>query len=106
MIATLRSLDLKVKYLIQFRIGKVTKEQTIFTLDADLIYTEDATIRSSTTYKVENKFEDFFDGTSVLINELFNKKKPTALLRNMAKYVYKISFDKIYLDDSDFKGQF
>lgn len=96
------ALDLKVKYLIQFRIGKVAKEQTIFTLDADLIYTEDATIRSSTTYKVENKFEDFFDGTSVLINELFNKKKPTALLRNMAKYVYKISFDKIYLDDSDF----
>ena len=100
------ALDLKVKYLIQFRIGKVTKEHTIFTLDADLIYVEDGTIRSSTTYKVENKFEDFFDGTSVLINELFNKKKPTALLRNMAKYVYKISFDKIYLDDLDFKVNF
>ena len=96
-------IELGAKYIFQCRIGKTVKDITIYTLNTDLIRTEDAMIVSSSTYKVENEFEDFFDGVNSIITETLKKERSTVLIRNKVKNIYNVSFDKIFLDDINFQ---
>ncbi len=97
------ALELEAKYIIECRIGKTEKNITSYTLDTDFFRVDDGIIVSSSTYKVENEIEDLFDGVQMIISEILKKKKSTVLIRNKAKNVYNVSFDKIFIDDLDFQ---
>ncbi len=96
-------IELGAKYIIQCRIGKTVKNITTYTLNADLIRTEDAKVVSSSIFRIENEFEDFFDGVRIIITEILKKEKSTVLIRNKLKNIYNVNFDRIFLSDTDFQ---
>ena len=95
--------ELNVKYIVQCRIGKTETDITNYTLNTDLIRADDGIIISSSTYKVENELNDFFDGIKTILIEILKKEKSTISIRNKAKNVYSVSFDRIFIDDLDFQ---
>ena len=97
------ALELGAKYIIECRVGNTFKGIPMYTLNTDLIRSDDGIIISSSTYKAENESEDLIDGVQTIISEILKKEKSTVLIRNKAKNIYNVSFDKIFIDSLDFQ---